>query len=135
MRLSNALRSGNTGRVVAISVLIILLPIGYSVARALIPERADIPSVFLERPVAAFQNCVEETSYMRVHHMDLLKRLREDVIRHGIRDELSLEQCGRCHTSRQRFCDRCHRAAGVHLDCFGCHYYPEPGAASPELRM
>ena len=135
MRLSNALRSGSAGRVVVVSGLIILLPVGYSVARALIPQRAEVPSLFLERPAAAFQSCVEETSYMRVHHMDLLKQLREEVIRDGIRGELSLEQCARCHTSRQRFCDRCHQAAGVHLDCFGCHYYPEPGSEGRDLRM
>ena len=23
------------------------------------------------------------------------------------------------------FCDRCHVPAGVHPDCWGCHYYPE----------
>ena len=53
--------------------------------------------------------------------------------RFGIRSEVTLEHCGRCHTSRERFCDRCHDAASVKLDCFGCHYYPEPGSASQEL--
>ncbi len=133
MKLNRALHSGNTGRVVAICGLIILLPIGYSVARALIPRATDAPQVFLEMPAAAFQDCVEETSYMRIHHMDLLKQIREDVIRDGIRGEVTLEQCARCHTSRERFCDRCHQAANVILDCFGCHYYPEPGSEAQGL--
>ena len=133
MELSKMLRNGNTSGVVLISGLIILVPIAYSVARSVIPQRTDVPQVFLERPAAAFQDCVEETSYMRVHHMDLLKQLREEVIRDGIRGELTLEQCARCHTSRERFCDRCHQAASVILDCFGCHYYPEPGSESQEL--
>jgi hypothetical protein len=133
MKLSNPLRTGNTGRVVALCGLIILLPIGYSAVRALMLQGSEVPQVFLERPAAAFQDCVEETSYMRVHHMDLLKQLREDVIRDGIRGEVTLEQCARCHTSRERFCDRCHQAANVILDCFGCHYYPEPGSEAQGL--
>jgi len=84
-------------------------------------------------PPSAFQDCVEETSYMRVHHMDLLKEIREEVIRDGIRGEVTLEQCARCHLSKERFCDRCHQAATVVLDCFGCHYYPEPGSEAQGL--
>ena len=47
------------------------------------------------------------------------------VIRYGIRDEVTLAGCGECHINRERFCDRCHLAASVTLDCFKCHYYPE----------
>jgi hypothetical protein len=133
MKLRTALRNGKTGRLVVVCSVIILLPVAYSAVRALRPQRSDSPQVFLEMPVSAFQDCVEETSYMRIRHMDLLKDLREEVIRHGIRGEITLEHCRRCHTSRARFCDRCHEAASVKLDCFGCHYYPEPGSVSDEL--
>ena len=133
MKLGTLLSRGNAGRVVLISGLIILMPVGYSVARAAFAQRPDMPDVFLERPIAAFQDCVDETTHMRFHHMDLLKDLREEVIRDGIRGELTLEHCATCHTSRERFCDRCHTAASVILDCFGCHYYPEPDAASQEV--
>ncbi|MGD8727835.1 MAG: hypothetical protein PVH40_09330 [Gemmatimonadales bacterium] len=133
MKLKTALRNGNTGRVVVVCLVIILLPVGYSAVRALMPRSDGVSREFLEMPIAAFQDCVEETSYMRLRHMDLLKELREDVIRHGVRGEISLEHCRRCHTSKARFCDRCHQAASVHLDCFGCHYYPEPDSASQEL--
>ena len=132
MRLTTAFRNGNTGRVVAVCILVILLPVVYSAGRALLAQRGE-PQVFLEMPIEAFQDCVEETSYMRLRHMDLLKDLREEVIRFGIRSEVTLEHCRRCHTSKERFCDRCHDAASVKLDCFGCHYYPEPGSASQEL--
>jgi hypothetical protein len=62
---------------------------------------------------------------MRYHHMDLLRDVREEVVRFGIRGGVTLAGCGDCHTNRDQFCDRCHEAASVRLDCYGCHYYPE----------
>jgi hypothetical protein len=125
MKTENLLKRINTKvAVVAIPVVIILFPFGYSVVAALVSQVNAGPQPFLEKPDAKYESCVRETGYMRVHHMHLLKDIREEAVRHGIRGEIGLKDCRGCHTSRERFCDRCHNAVSLNLDCFGCHYYP-----------
>ena len=87
-------------------------------------------------PTPKGENCVEETSYMRKNHMDLLLHKRDETMRKGIRTEkYSLDGCIDCHatpaedgkTARisdedsKHFCSTCHVAAAVKLDCFECH--------------
>lgn len=113
--------------VVAVMVLIILIPIAYSAASRLFTES---PQPFLERPDEQYENCVRDTEYMRFHHMDYLKEIREEYVRYGIREEKGLNSCRECHTSRERFCNRCHDTVDLNIDCFGCHYYPETAPAA-----
>lgn len=108
--------------VVIVMALIIVAPIAYS---ALSPVFTQSPKPFLERPDVEFEACIRETEYMRLHHMDYLKEVREEYVRHGIRDEKGITSCKGCHTSRERFCNRCHETVDLNIDCFGCHYYPE----------
>jgi hypothetical protein len=141
MKLSTALQDKRLGVIVAILIVVMLLPFGFSGVRFAFARRDQTPDVFLEMPAPQFADCVKPTEYMRFYHMNLLKQIREEFIRDGIRTNLSLGKCRDCHTSRERFCNRCHRdchtsrerfcsrchaAASVVLDCFGCHYYPEP---------
>ncbi|UCG85056.1 MAG: hypothetical protein JSW71_14075 [Gemmatimonadota bacterium] len=133
MKLSTALRNKKLGVVVTILIVVMLLPFGSSAARFVLARDAEVPDVFLEMPLDYFNRCVEDTDYMRFRHMDLLKRLREEFIRDGKRGNVSLTKCRDCHTSRERFCNRCHEEASVILDCFGCHYYPEPDSVSQQL--
>ena len=123
--------SSATGRALlaGILALVILVPVAYSVLALVAAWGADSPetSDSPERPDSTWTECIRDTEYMRFHHMDLLKQIREEFIRDGIRGNVSLQACRGCHPSRERFCDRCHEAASVILDCFGCHYYPEPG--------
>jgi len=130
MKLSTALHNKRLGVIVAALIVVMLLPLGLSGIRFAFARRDPMPDVFLEMPAAPFVDCVRETEYMRFHHMDLLKQLREEFIRDGIRGNESLTKCRECHTSRERFCNRCHEAASVVLDCFGCHYYPEPDSGA-----
>ena len=130
------------GRVLltVILVLVILVPVGYSVFARVAASGTENP----ERPDSKYTECIRATEYMRFHHWELLKGLREKVVRDGIRGDLvevetmpekdvvkvieveeSLDGCWRCHQSKVRFCDRCHDAASVRPDCFGCHYYPD----------
>jgi hypothetical protein len=62
--------------------------------------------------------------------MDYLKEIREEYVRYGIREAEGITSCKNCHTSRERFCDRCHNIADLTIDCFGCHYYPETAPAA-----
>ena len=80
--------------------------------------------LFLERPDPKYTSCVKDTEYMRYHHWELLRGIREEIVRYGIRGEVNLARCRDCHTSRETFCNRCHDAVSLTPDCFGCHYYP-----------
>jgi len=69
--------------------------------------------------------CVEDTEYMRAHHMELLDQWRDAVVRQGdqtpyvskafgAKYEKSLTKtCMGCHTKRETFCDKCHEYANV----------------------
>lgn len=108
--------------VVFIMALIIVSPIAFSAASRLFIES---PQPFLERPPEKYENCIRDTEYMRFHHMDYLKEVREEYVRYGIREAEGLNSCKECHASRERFCNRCHNTVDLNIDCFGCHYYPE----------
>lgn len=134
--------AGNGRAVLAVVlVLVILVPVGYSVFARVTSTGAEPP----ERPHPMYLECIRPTEHMRFHHWELLKGMREDVVRDGNRGKLvpvktkpegeeqiliseveqSLDGCWHCHTSKERFCDRCHDAAFVRPDCFGCHYDPD----------
>ncbi len=118
-------RSNRRALLIAVPIMIVLFPLGYSLVSSLVAQGAPADSeVFLERPVAEHEACVRETAYMRYHHWELLKQIREDVVRYGIRGDVGLKKCSECHASRERFCDRCHDAVSLFPDCFDCHYYP-----------
>jgi hypothetical protein len=108
--------------VVIVMALAILVPIAFS---AVSPVFTQGPEPFLEMPDEKYDACIRDTEYMRLHHMDYLKEVREEYVRHGIRDGKGITSCKGCHTSRERFCNRCHDIAELTIDCFGCHYYPE----------
>lgn len=109
---------------VSILGLIILCPLGFFIVRGVVSLGAEPAEPLLERPDEKHESCVEETEYMRLHHWELLRGIREEVVRYGKRGEVGLDKCRECHTSRERFCDRCHNAVSLKPDCFGCHYYP-----------
>jgi hypothetical protein len=128
MKLSTALNRENRGVVATVLVILILLPVGASVVGFVIQGRPEVPEVFLEKADPRWESCVREPEYMRFYHMDFLKQIREDVVRKGIKGGVTLSGCGDCHRNRDQFCDKCHAAASVNLDCFGCHFYPETDA-------
>lgn len=111
--------------VAAVSVLIILIPFGYSVISAVLSPGSEDVWPFLEMPDAKYKECVRETDYMRYHHMHLLQEVRDEAVREGTRGKIRLDECRKCHSNRATFCDRCHIAVNLTPDCYGCHYYPE----------
>jgi len=116
--------AGGRGVVTVILILVILTPLAYSIVSRAVAQNVDTAELFLERPDPKHQECVRDTEYMRFHHWELLRSTREEVVRFGIRGEIGLHRCRDCHTSRERFCDRCHQATSLTPDCWGCHYYP-----------
>ncbi len=107
-----------------IPILIILLPLFYSFFSYVFAQDVQEAQPFLTMPAEEYKNCVQDTEFMRHNHWVLLRSVREDVVRHGIRGEISLKRCRDCHTSRVQFCDKCHNAVSMTPGCFGCHYYP-----------
>jgi hypothetical protein len=117
---------------VVIPIAIMVLPLIYSVTSRVFARDVPTSLPFLERPDQQYDNCVRETEFMRFHHWELLREIREEVVRHGIRGEIKLDSCRECHPSREKFCNRCHNAVNLTLDCFGCHYYPEQAQSTPD---
>ncbi len=110
---------------VTILILIVVVPIGFSIASHVSAQMAQDVRPFLEMPDPKHgKDCVEDTEYMRYHHWELLRAIREDIVRYGKRNGTNLNKCQECHTSRDRFCNQCHNAVSLTPDCFGCHYYP-----------
>jgi len=109
---------------VVIPVLVIIFPIGYSAVSSLFAGDIDASRPFLERPDPKHDECVRDVTWMRYHHWELLHEVRKEVVRYGKRGELGLKRCRECHTSRERFCDKCHNSVSLGPDCYGCHYYP-----------
>jgi hypothetical protein len=128
------------GFLAVILILVILVPVGYSLyARVATsagdppqaPDRQVVEDVWEKAGEQRGYRCVANIEYMRFHHWELLRGLREKVVRYGDRGDISFDGCWNCHQSRAEFCDRCHNAAFVRPDCFGCHYYPELGKRPP----
>jgi hypothetical protein len=81
--------------------------------------------------------CIEDTEYMRLHHMDLLYQWRAWAVRtdsdndpgevtwtdaNGVKHVFSLDgTCLGCHTSREEFCNQCHDYTATQPGCWECH--------------
>ena len=124
MTIDSLFNSKSRGIVAMAALLIILCPVGFSlVAGVLSGGSGEEP--FLEMPDAKHERCVRDTVFMRFNHMYLLMDIRDNAMREGIRGEIGLYSCRECHTSREKFCDRCHDAVNLYPGCFECHYYPQ----------
>jgi hypothetical protein len=123
MKRSTVLTQRNRGTWATIFAVIILLPVALSLAGFVTFRADETPELFLEAPNPEWKNCLRDAAFMRFQHMDLLKEVRSDVIRRGLKGGITLARCGDCHQNRDQFCDKCHEAASVLLDCWGCHYY------------
>jgi hypothetical protein len=124
--------SQNHTRIALLAIVIILIPFGYSFVTAVFAQGGDTTRPFLQRPDAKHEKCVRDTEYMRYHHWELLKEIRDEVVREGKTWDFGLDNCWECHTNREHFCDQCHNAANVQLLCFRCHH--DPDAPAGEVR-
>ncbi|MHC4777965.1 MAG: hypothetical protein ACYTFG_05225 [Planctomycetota bacterium] len=103
----------------------LLVPFGYGVVAYASSAGGSDSGPFIEKPDPKHTACIKDVEYMRLHHSELLKDIREKSVREGIRGDIKLNDCQTCHTNRAKFCDRCHEMASIRLDCFKCHYYPK----------
>lgn len=105
------------------------------------------PDLDLETPAIRAlpaRDCIAPTDEMKTRHMQILDEWRTEVVRNGRRTfetpdgrrfEMSLTgTCMKCHSNKERFCDRCHDYAAVKPKCWDCHNVPEAAgetAAAP----
>ncbi len=110
-----------------IFVLFITFPIWYNRGHAGTVPQPELPK--------KFKQCVLPDADMRAEHMQLLNRWRDQVLRTGdwafdvkIGDTMYqkslMNTCMQCHTSKKKFCDRCHTYASVKPYCWDCHVAP-----------
>ncbi len=109
-----------------IFVLIVTFPIWYNRGVA-----ANVPE--LEK-VKDAKECVRPATEMRSNHMQLLNEWRDEVLRTGDRAYIPIDgkmyqkslqnACITCHTSKKKFCDKCHDYAAVNTYCWDCHLEP-----------
>ncbi len=119
---------GKIGAALVVFVVLMTFPIWYNLVNG---EKAAPPK--LRYPHEGGQ-CVEDTAYMRVNHMRLLKDWRDEAVRandriytasDGRRYDKSLSgTCLSCHFEKEEFCDRCHDYIGVTPYCWNCHIDP-----------
>ena len=110
--------------IIIIPILIIMFPLLFSMFSLIFAQGDQDSEPFTEKPDAKYKECVRDIEFMRHHHWELLRAVREDVVRYGNRGEINLKKCQECHISRERFCKKCHDAVSMKPDCYGCHYYP-----------
>lgn len=135
--MNNRLRKLLDGNLIKVvfPLLVILAPLGFSLIGAVSAGDPLDGEPFLELPAEPNEGCVRETEYMRFHHWELLREVRDEAVRDGVRGQVTLDGCRECHPRRERFCNRCHEAVSLQPDCFGCHYYPaDPAAAAGHAR-
>ncbi len=117
---------------IVIFVIAVTFPFWYGKGKAVSPPQLDLDTPAIQR--LADKRCVEDAAFMRAHHMKLLATWRDDVVRDGKRFytttdgrvfEMGLTgTCLKCHSNKDRFCDRCHDYAGVKPNCWNCHIVP-----------
>ena len=92
------------GPLIAIAaIVLILLPLAYSLLAPLLNGNVTAAEALLEMPDPEHEACIRETEYMRFHHWELLRGVREEVVRYGQRGDVSLAKCRNCHESRDTF--------------------------------
>ena len=121
------------GKIVAglcIFVILVTFPVCDNLGKA-----APAPEPVLSEKAKAAKECVEDLSYMKAEHMQILDVWRDTVVRDakrvyvnskGKEYEMSLSNtCLDCHVDKAQFCDKCHNYASVSPYCWDCHIDPK----------
>lgn len=119
----------DSGKIIAglfIFVLFVTIPVWYNRGSAVTVPKLELPK--------DAKTCVLPAAEIRAEHMKLLNVWRDEVLRDGKRETLTVEgkqypkslmlNCMKCHTSKKQFCDKCHTYTSVHPYCWDCHLAP-----------
>jgi hypothetical protein len=126
----------NRGKIIAgivVFLIVATFPFWYGRGKAVSPPDLKLDTPAIQRLKEKL--CVEPAPYMRANHMKLLSAWRESAVREGNRSytaadgrvfEINLTvTCLKCHSNKDKFCDRCHNYAGAKPACWSCHIIPE----------
>jgi hypothetical protein len=116
--------------IVGIIIFLVLVtsPLWYNLGKASTPPKLEVGT--------QEKKCVESTAFMKASHMKLLQDWRDWVVRDGKRMydsptlgkkvDMSLQNtCMKCHTTKEKFCDRCHTYVDAAPKCWDCHIPPK----------
>jgi hypothetical protein len=129
----------NSGKIIIgiiIFLVLITFPIWYNLGSPSQPPKLEIGT--------QEKQCVESTAFMKSSHMKLLEQWRDAVVRDGNRIytntsgkkyEMSLQNtCTKCHSSKEKFCDRCHNYVDAAPKCWDCHIAPKEQQAQQQAQ-
>jgi hypothetical protein len=122
----------NAGKIIAgliIFLILVTFPVWFNLGKAATPPELQLP--------ATEKECIEPKGFMRAKHMELVDLWRTEVVRNGKRIyvgasgrmyDMSLQNtCMSCHSSKSKFCDKCHNYVAVAPNCWNCHIEPKEG--------
>jgi hypothetical protein len=120
----------NDRKVIVAGLIIFLIAVTYPFWSTLLAG-TKVSRPVLTKPVGETR-CVEDTTFMRENHTQMLNEWRTVSVRngvteytsksYGVKHEMSLTKtCLKCHEKRADFCDRCHNYANVAPTCWNCH--------------
>lgn len=103
------------------------------------PFWLNLASAKYEKPELKYpegiKECIEPVEFMRAEHMHLLNQWRDQVVRehnrvytasNGKQYNISLQnECMKCHSNKEEFCDKCHETNSVSPYCWDCHLAPK----------
>ncbi|MFA6223476.1 MAG: sulfate reduction electron transfer complex DsrMKJOP subunit DsrJ [Desulfomonilaceae bacterium] len=120
----------NAGKIligIVIFLALITSPFWYNFGKASTPPKLEVGT--------KEKQCVESKAFMQANHMELLNQWRDEVVRNdkriyvnssGKEFNMSLQNtCSKCHSSKTKFCDRCHNYLNVAPNCWDCHIAPK----------
>ena len=120
----------NDKKVIVAGLVIFLIVVTYPFwSTPLIGAKVSRP--VLEKPVGETR-CVEDKTFMRENHMQMLNEWRTMSVRngvteytsksYGVKHEISLTKtCLKCHAKRDESCTRCHNYVNAAPTCWNCH--------------
>lgn len=124
--------------VIVIFLIIMIIPFAVNIGNA-----SPAPEPSLDTPAINAMSekvCIEDTDFMRSHHMQMLVEWRDETVRDGARQYVSTsgqvyeksldDTCLVCHSNPEQFCDTCHTYANVEINCWDCHEKVNAGSTS-----
>ena len=115
---------------IIIGLCLLTFPFWYNIGKAAPPPDPKLTDKAKEAKV-----CIEDISYMKSSHMQLLNNWRDMVVRqqeriyvasNGKEYTMSLQNtCSDCHSNKTQFCDQCHNYMGLTPYCWDCHIAPK----------
>jgi hypothetical protein len=118
---------------IAVFLIVATYPFWHQIGRTTAPPDLKLDTPAIEQLQQKL--CVEPAPFMRANHMKLLDHWRNQAVREQNRTYTATDgrqyvvsltgTCLKCHSNKEKFCDRCHDYAGAKPRCWNCHNIPK----------